>query len=255
MAVDFGLLQQPNIAGGAIQALGQGRQVGMEDARRRILSGYGEDRAGAISQLMAIDPSTAIDLQRGNAAEKAGEQAGQHQDQEAIAQGHTAIAGLLGVIQRQTTDPAERRAMALHVVQQLGAQMSPEQAQALTQEAEQFDYSDQGIAAYRATFLPHHNPTIIQGRNGSYSYADPDTGERLGGYDAPTPPLTAVEQARADYYRAQTDYTHHRAGLTDAQAERARRPPAARGGGRGRRGGGHPGAGGASGVPVGFELE
>lgn len=256
MAVDWALSQTPDVAGTVISALGTGRQMGAQDAQRRILQGYNTDRAGTLSQLMAINPDLALRLQDQNAQEKTNVLAGQAADRAQVQQGHQLIARALRLVQGHSTDPAERRSAMLHTIDQLQGTMDPAQLEQLRQEAQNFDYTDHSIDTYEATFGVQATPNRPFAAGGNVYLQTPDGSVKQiaeaprsapSGYqwapDGRT--LMAIPNGPADpAVIGQTTAARRQAVNANPAPSRARA-----GGGRRRGGGGGRGGGGAPSAP------
>jgi hypothetical protein len=63
--INWGALETPDIAGNALKYAQAGRQQAQVNAKQNALKTYATDPAAGISQLMAVDPEAAMQLQKG----------------------------------------------------------------------------------------------------------------------------------------------------------------------------------------------
>lgn len=252
MAIDWSLNRVPDIAGAGMAGYERGREQGRERVRNAALAQYGEDPNAGIQALRGVDPALAIQLQ-GQAAQA---QAAAARDADAgqARQRQRALGFFTGLL--QYNDPQALSAAAEEALAQNLSDLAPDDLarirQAMVTAPLTPDSVRRAVVNLGGT-LPR--PQIINGRNGSYTVADPTTAAPVMRYDAPPEPVSEVDRARIDYYRAGV-------GLRGAQAERTSRPSpgnngrgAASGGGRRGRGRGRSGGGRGPRVPSGFVLE
>lgn len=243
MAIDWSLNRVPDIAGGTMAGYERGREQSRLRVRNAALAQYGEDPNAGLRALRPVDPELAIQLQ-GQAAE-AQRAIGREDEATQARHRQRALGFFTGLL--QYNDPQALGAAAEEALAQNLSDLGPEELARIRQTLSTTpltpDIVRRAVVNLGGT-LPR--PQIINGRNGSYTVADPTTGNPLTRYDAPPEPVSAVDQARINYYNAGV-------GLRGAQTERARRPPAgnngrgASGGGRRRRrGGGGSGGGGST---------
>lgn len=158
MAVNWSLLQQPDIAGNALTAFNQGRQQGQERATRNALSAYANDPS-QIAGVIAADPSIGIQLQREHRQQeqldaqlaRQGKQDARTEDQATRTRHREAFVGFMSSL--ASVPEAQRRQAAQQLLQTNPGQWTPEQVMqiATTLSSPNADFSDNGIrSAIRA---------------------------------------------------------------------------------------------------------
>lgn len=154
MAINWGLLQQPDIGGNAMAAFNQGQQQGQERATRNALSAYANDPS-QIAGVIAADPAIGIQLQREQrqqaqqdaALARQGKQDARTEDQATRTRHREAFVGFMSSL--ASVPEAQRRQAAQQLLQTNPGQWTPEQVMqiATTLSSPNADFSDAGIVA------------------------------------------------------------------------------------------------------------